>query len=73
MGDILVRQGQKIEKGDVIGRIGVSGMSFTPHLHYEVMYNGEFMEPINYFFADLSPAMYREMLLISANTGQSMD
>ena len=73
MGDILVRQGQKIEKGNVIGRIGMSGMSFAPHLHYEVKFNGKIMEPINYFFSDLSPSMYKEVFKIASNTGQSLD
>lgn len=73
MGDILVRQGQNIEKGNVIGRIGMSGMSFAPHLHYEVSYNGKILEPINYFFSELTPNMYREMVSISSNTGQSLD
>ena len=71
--DILVRQGQKIEQGAVIARIGMSGMSFVPHLHYEIIYEEENLDPINYFFADLNPAMFREMATITANTGQSLD
>ena len=73
LGDILVRQGQKIEQGAVIARIGMSGMSFVPHLHYEIIYEEENLDPINYFFADLNPAMFREMATITANTGQSLD
>lgn len=73
VGDILVRQGQKVEQGAIIGRVGLSGMSFAPHLHYEVIYNGENMDPVNYFFADLTPALFKEMVIITSNTGQSLD
>ena len=73
LGDVLVRQGQKVKQGGVIGRIGMSGMSFAPHLHYEVWFNGEVMDPINYFFAGLTPQMFMEMLVIVLNTGQSLD
>lgn len=73
LGDVLVRQGQKVRQGTVIGRVGMSGMSFAPHLHYEVWFNGEMMDPMNYFFAELTPQMFREMAVIVANTGQSLD
>lgn len=73
LGNIKVRKNQKVKRGDVIGVVGVSGMSFAPHLHYEVWYKNRYMEPINYFFADLSPALYAEMMLRAANTGQSLD
>lgn len=73
LGKIKVRKGEKLKRGDVIGEVGISGMSFAPHLHYEVWYNDQIMEPINYFFADLSPLLYVEMLARAANTGQSLD
>ena len=73
LGDILVRKGQKIRQGAVIGRVGTSGMSFAPHLHYEVWFNGEMMDPVNYYFATLNPQMFKEMAVIVANTGQSLD
>lgn len=73
LGDILVRQGQKVTQGTVIGRVGMSGMSFAPHLHYEVWLNDEMMDPMNYFFATLTPQMFREMAVVVANTGQSLD
>lgn len=73
VGDILVRQGQKVNQGAIIGRVGLSGMSFAPHLHYEVIYDGENMDPVNYFFADLTPALFKEMVIITSNTGQSLD
>ena len=73
LGDILVRKGQKIKQGTVIGRVGMSGMSFAPHLHYEVWFNGEMMDPMNYYFATLTPQMFKDMAVIVANTGQSLD
>ena len=73
LGDILVRKGQKIAQGEVIGRVGLSGMSFAPHLHYEISFNGKIMGPVNYFFAELSPEQYRDMVAVSSNTGQSLD
>lgn len=73
LGDIYVRKGMQIKQGAVIGRVGTSGTSFAPHLHYEVMLNGNYVDPIDYFFAQLSPSEYKEMALIAANTGQSLD
>lgn len=73
LGKMQVRKGQNVSRGDVIGSVGMSGMSFAPHLHYEVWYKGAVMDPMNYFFASLTPQMYREMAVIVANTGQSMD
>lgn len=73
MGKMSVRKRQKVKQGDIIGRVGMSGISFAPHLHYEVWYNGEMMNPMDYFFASLTPQMYRDMAVIVANTGQSLD
>lgn len=73
LADILVRKGQRVKKGQVIGRVGNSGTSFAPHLHYEVLRNGEFMNPIDYFFSDLTPHEYLELLGVALNTGQSLD
>ncbi|MBR4882920.1 MAG: M23 family metallopeptidase [Bacteroidales bacterium] len=73
LGDVLVRKGQKVKQGDVIARVGLSGMSFAPHLHYEISFNGKIMDPVNYFFAELSPEQYKDMVAASSNTGQSLD
>lgn len=73
LSNISVRRGQKIKQGASLGRVGTSGTVFAPHLHYEVIFNGEFMNPIDYFFVDLNPNQYREMMMIAVNTGQSLD
>jgi murein DD-endopeptidase MepM/ murein hydrolase activator NlpD len=73
MDEINVRQGQQVKRGDLIGRVGDSGLSVAPHLHYEVHLNGEPMNPINYFFLDLSPLDYARLIVISMMSGQSFD
>jgi len=73
LSDILVRQGQKVEQGMVIGRVGASGTCFAPCLHYEIIRDGEYQEPVYYFFADLTPDSFKEMLIVATTTGQSMD
>ena len=73
LASMSVRKGQKVEQGEVIGRVGSTGMAFAPHLHYEVLLNGHYVDPINYFFVELSPAEFRSMVTIAINTGQSMD
>jgi murein DD-endopeptidase MepM/ murein hydrolase activator NlpD len=70
---INVQVGQLIKRGDVIGFIGSSGASTAPHLHYEVMKNGQKVNPQNYYFQDLNPAEYERMISISTNMGQSFD
>ena len=71
--DMLVRAGQKVEKGRVIGHVGVSGNSFAPHLHYEIIRDTLEVDPIHYFFASVSPDEYANMLYMSSRTGQSLD
>jgi murein DD-endopeptidase MepM/ murein hydrolase activator NlpD len=68
-----VRPGQKVHRGDVIGYVGNTGLSVAPHLHYEVKLNGTNVDPVNYFFNDLSAAEYEKMVEIASKTGQSFD
>jgi len=67
-----VKQGQKVTRGDVIGNVGSTGMSTAPHLHYEVHKNGRPVNPINYFFNDLSPAAFARIRDLS-NLGRTFD
>ena len=68
-----MRKSQPVKQGSILGRVGNSGLSFAPHLHYEVVLNGKPVEPVNYFFAELTPREYKEMLIIAMNTGKSLD
>lgn len=69
----LVRRGQKVERGDVIALSGNSGLSLAPHLHYEVRFNGLRVDPIHYFFMELSPDKYSRIIRISQSGMQSFD
>jgi len=70
----LVKEGQKIKRGDIIGLVGNTGLSTGPHLHYEVRKNGRAIDPINFYFEDLTPEQYDEMIKQSTQPGgQSLD
>ncbi len=73
LGDISVSGGQKVRRGQKLGTVGVTKTVAAPHLHFEVLYNGEVRDPVNYLFASLSPEEYARMMYVSASTSQSMD
>lgn len=73
LADIEVKKGRSVRKGDRIGYVGVSGNSFAPHLHYEVLRDTVVMDPVNHFFASLDPEEYVNVMIMSATTGQSLD
>jgi murein DD-endopeptidase MepM/ murein hydrolase activator NlpD len=68
-----VRAGQKVRRGDIIGFVGSTGLSLAPHLHYEIKLNGTNVDPVNYYFNDLTPEEYEKMIEIASKTGQSFD
>lgn len=73
MSRIKVRNGQKVKRGDVIGFVGNTGKSVGPHLHYEVHKNGQPVNPVNFYYNDLSPEEYARLIELSGNENQSFD
>ena len=70
---IDVRKGQQVRRGDIIALSGDTGLSLAPHLHYEVRYNGMRVDPIHYFFMELSPTEYQRLMRIAQSGMQSFD
>jgi hypothetical protein len=67
------RVGQKVKRGEVIGYVGNTGKSTGPHCHYEVHRGGRPVDPIYYFYNDLTPAQFDRILKIAAAGNQSFD
>jgi murein DD-endopeptidase MepM/ murein hydrolase activator NlpD len=70
---VKVRVGQMVKRGEVIGWVGSTGKSTGPHLHYEVHKNGRPIDPIYFFYNDLTPEQYQQILKLAASSNQSFD
>ena len=70
---VLVSKGQKVQRGDLIGHVGNTGKSTAPHLHYEIRYKKQKINPVNFYHSDLSPKEYEQMLNIASQENQSFD
>jgi len=68
-----VRINQKVKRGDLIGFVGSTGRSEAPHLHYEVFKDGERINPINFYYGNLSPEEFGELLQKASLENQSLD
>ncbi len=71
--DIRVSEGEKVKRGDIIALSGNSGLSFAPHLHYEVSLFGTRVDPVHYFFMELSADDYQRIIRIALSSMQSFD
>ena len=70
---INIAPGSNVKRGDLIGEVGNTGKSTGNHLHYEVRFNGVPQNPVNYYFMDLTPEEYDELLRLAENAGHVMD
>ncbi len=70
---VKVKRGKRVQRGDIIALSGNSGLSLAPHLHYEVRYNGVRVDPIHYFFMELTPDEYQRIMRIAQSGMQSFD
>lgn len=70
---VNVKVGKRVARGDVIGEVGSTGRSTAPHLHYEVRKNDQTENPVNYYYTDLTPEEYEEMINVSSQMTMSFD
>ena len=73
MSKYIVKKGQEVNRGDIIGYVGNTGTSVAPHLHYEVHKDEKKINPVNFYYNDLTTQQYEKMLEISSQNNQSFD
>ena len=71
--DYNVRRGQRVKRGDLIGFVGSTGRSEAPHLHYEIFKDNERINPINFYYGNLSPEEFAILLQKAQQENQSLD
>ncbi len=70
---VKVRVGNRVKRGDVIGYVGSTGKSTGPHCHYEVHKNGQRIDPVYFFYNDLTPEQFDRIIKLAAASNQSFD
>jgi murein DD-endopeptidase MepM/ murein hydrolase activator NlpD len=70
---VKVHAGEKVKRGEIIGWVGSTGKSTGPHCHYEVHKNGQHLDPVYFFYNDLTPEQYDRLLKLAASPNQSFD
>lgn len=73
LNDYNVRSGQKVKRGEIIGFVGNTGRSRGPHLHYEVWLNGDKLNPVNFYYGELSPEEFSTIIQMASQPNQSFD
>ena len=73
MSKVEVRKGQKVKRGQIIGYVGNTGKSTAAHLHYEVVRNGKKVNPVDFFYNDLSPEQYAKVIEMASKGNQPFD
>ncbi|MCS7028540.1 MAG: M23 family metallopeptidase [Bacteroidia bacterium] len=73
MSKVAVKVGQRVKRGDIIGYVGSTGISTSPHLHYEVKKDGVKVDPVHYFFSDITPEEFKKLKDEASEYGQSFD
>ena len=73
LGEINATKGRTVKRGQKIGTVGITSTTFAPHLHYEVLRDGDILDPVHFLFASVSPEDYAKMLYMSVSTRQSLD
>ncbi len=72
MSKVNVRPGQQVKRGEILGLVGNTGISNGPHLHYEVKRNGKKVNPVNYFYNDLTPEEFEYIIEVASRVNQSL-
>ena len=73
LNDYNVRRGQNVKRGELIGYVGNTGRSVAPHLHYEILKDGKKINPINFYYGNLSPEEYNALVIQATQQNEALD